>query len=93
MFGNLQVVKVKDVNSIGIVRKLDDRGRIVLPIELRTLFGIGENDGVEFFMDDGSVVLRKYRCVCVFCGSTYEIAEFKKRNVCKRCLTAMAENL
>lgn len=77
------------MKSPGVVRKLDELGRIVIPIELRRTFNIGEKDGLEIFTDDDRIVLRKYEPACVFCGSAKEVISFKGKKVCKECISTM----
>jgi len=73
------------MKGTGIVRKVDELGRIVLPIELRRTLGINERDAVEIFVEGQRVILQKYEPACVFCGSSDGITDFKGRNVCKKC--------
>ena len=78
--------------STGIVRKVDDLGRIVLPKELRTVLGIVERDLLEIFVDKESVVLQKYSSdhpSCIFCGKLGDIMHFKGRHVCKDCTSEL----
>ncbi|MBP2652863.1 MAG: abrB 1 [Firmicutes bacterium] len=77
------------MKSTGIVRKLDDLGRVVIPIELRRMFNIDVKDGLEIFTDNDRIILRKYEPACVFCGSNDEVTRFKEKNVCKQCIAAM----
>jgi transcriptional pleiotropic regulator of transition state genes len=79
------------VKSTGIVRKVDELGRIVLPIELRRTLDISERDALEIYVDGSSVVLKKYRPNCIFCDSTKGITEFKGKNVCAKCLKALKD--
>jgi transcriptional pleiotropic regulator of transition state genes len=67
---------VRPVKAIGMARKVDQLGRIVLPAELRRLFGIREGDLVEIFVEDNHIVLSKVEEHCVFCGATSELREF-----------------
>lgn len=73
------------MKSTGIVRKVDELGRIVLPIELRRTLDIGERDSLEIYVEGSSIILKKYRPACVFCDSIRDVQEFKGKNVCKRC--------
>lgn len=73
------------MKSTGIVRKVDELGRIVLPIELRRTLDIDIKDSLEIYVDNDSVVLKKYAPCCVFCGSTEDIKLFKDKNVCEKC--------
>lgn len=77
------------MKSTGIVRKVDDLGRVVLPIELRRNLDIAEKDGLEIYVDNDRIILRKYEPACVFCGSADEISSFKDKNVCQECLSTM----
>jgi len=74
------------MKSTGIVRKVDELGRIVLPIELRRTLDIAEKDALEIYVDGTSVVLKKYQPSCVFCDGAQDVVEFKGRNVCASCL-------
>ena len=59
------------MKSTGIVRKVDELGRIVLPIELRRTLDIAEKDALEIYVEGESIVLRKYQAACVFCGRSF----------------------
>lgn len=73
------------MKAIGIVRKIDELGRIVLPIETRNLLGIKTKDALEIYMDKDSIVLRKYEPACMFCGSADETISFSGKLICKEC--------
>ena len=76
----------------GIVRKVDELGRIVLPKELRVTLNIKEKDPLEIYVDDdGRIVLKKYEPTCVFCGGMNDIVRFYDYNVCKDCRRKLAE--
>ena len=77
------------MKSIGIVRKVDELGRIVLPIELRRTLDIAERDELEIYLDDDKVVLRKYEPSCIFCGSPRSLVSYRGRNVCMECIKNM----
>lgn len=77
------------MKSTGIVRKVDELGRVVIPIELRRNLDIAEKDGLEIYVDNDRIILRKYEPACVFCGNADEISSFKGKNVCKDCLAKM----
>ena len=79
------------MKSTGIVRRIDELGRIVLPIELRRTLDIGERETMEIFVEGSSVVLKKYRPTCIFCDSAKDIAIFKGKNICARCLRQLRE--
>lgn len=81
------------MKSTGIVRKVDELGRIVLPIELRRTLGIEEKDRIEIFVDGESIILRKYQPACIFCGNAKDIINYKGKNICPDCIRAMTEKL
>jgi transcriptional pleiotropic regulator of transition state genes len=61
------------MKSTGIVRKVDELGRIVLPIEMRRTLDIAEKDALEIYVEGSSVILKKYKPSCIFCDSTKDI--------------------
>ena len=74
------------MKSTGIVRRVDELGRIVLPIELRRTLDIAEKDALEIYVEDSSIILKKYRASCIFCDSTKDVTTFKGKNICPKCL-------
>jgi transcriptional pleiotropic regulator of transition state genes len=82
---------VMNMKSIGIVRKVDELGRIVLPIELRRTLDIAEKDPLEIYVEGDSIVLRKFQSACVLCGSTKGITSFRDKNICAECIRLLAE--
>ncbi len=72
------------MKATGIVRKVDELGRIVIPMELRRTLDIEKEDSVEIFVDDGSIVLRKYEPACIFCGNAKYALLFGQRADCPR---------
>ena len=79
------------MKSTGIIRKVDDLGRIVLPIELRRTLDIVERDELEIFMDGDQIILRKYEPACIFCGSDRKLAVYSGKNVCRDCIKKMTD--
>lgn len=77
------------MKSTGIVRKVDELGRIVLPIELRRTLDIAEKDSLEIYVDDNRIILKKYEPSCVFCGSSKNVILFKGKNICPVCLNEL----
>ena len=73
------------MKSTGIVRKVDELGRIVLPIELRRTMNIEVKDALEIYVDADQIVLKKYEPSCIFCGNAKDIVHFKGKNVCSAC--------
>lgn len=79
------------MKSTVIVRKVDELGRIVLPIEMRRTLDIGEKDALEIYVEGSSVILKKYKPSCVFCDATKDITVFKGKNICPKCLKELKE--
>ena len=74
------------MKATGIVRKVDELGRIVLPIELRRTLDIDIKDPIEIFVDDEYILLKKYEPACVFCGNAKNVRRIKEKNVFEDCL-------
>ena len=79
------------IKSTGIVRKVDELGRIVIPIELRNKLGIAERDPIEIFVDGSSIVLKKYNPNCIFCGNNKDLLEYNENLICKKCRDKIAK--
>jgi transcriptional pleiotropic regulator of transition state genes len=75
-----------DMKSTGIIRNIDELGRIVIPKEIRTKMEIGSSDPVEIYVDGEKIILVKHNPNCHFCGSEHNLTEFKGKNVCSSCL-------
>ncbi len=73
------------MKSLGVIRKVDELGRVVLPVETRKRLGLKPKDPVEIFVERDRIVLRKYEPACIFCGSTGDAVEWKDKRVCRRC--------
>ena len=78
------------MKSTGIVRKVDELGRIVLPIELRRTLDIAERDELEIYMDNDRIVLQKFEPSCVFCASSCGLVNYRGKNVCRECARNMS---
>ena len=74
------------MKSTGIIRKVDELGRIVIPKEMRDMFNIVEKDLIEIFIDGDNIILRKYEETCIFCKSNKNLSLFKDKSVCKNCI-------
>ena len=74
------------MKSTGIVRKVDELGRIVLPIELRRTLDIAEKDSLGIYVDGASIVLKKYQPACIFCDDAKDVINFHGKNICPNCL-------
>ena len=74
------------MKSTGIVRKVDELGRIVLPIEMRRTLDIAERDSLEIYVEGDGIILKKHQSACVFCGNIRGVLGFEGKNVCPDCL-------
>ncbi len=79
------------MKATGIVRKVDELGRIVLPVETRNVLGIKTKDALEIYMDKDTIVLRKYEPACMFCGNAAETTRFGGKLICKECFEKIKE--
>lgn len=78
------------MKSTGIVRKIDNLGRLVIPIELRRTMNIDVKDALEVFVDDTNIILSKYAPACVFCGEADSLYFYKNKKICLKCISAMS---
>jgi len=78
------------MKSTGIVRKVDELGRVVIPIELRRTLDIQIKDPLEIFVDEDKIILRKFSPSCIFCGESRDIENFKGKNICPGCMTEIS---
>lgn len=76
----------------GIIRPIDDLGRIVLPIELRKKLNIEKKDLLEIFVDGTNIVLKKCQKSCVFCENTDDLIDYKEKTICKDCIKNLKNN-
>jgi len=74
------------MKSTGIVRKVDELGRVVIPIELRRTLRISERDSLEIYVDGERIILKKYEPACIFCGNAEQVIHFKDKIICHPCL-------
>jgi transcriptional pleiotropic regulator of transition state genes len=79
------------MKSTGIVRKVDELGRVVLPMELRRTLGIAEKDALEIYVDLERIILKRYEPACIFCNNASDIQVFHGKNVCRECASAMSK--
>lgn len=80
------------MKNTGIVRKVDELGRIVLPIELRRTLDIDVKDSLEIYVEDSAIVLKKYQPTCIFCGESKDVTTFKDKSICEKCLKELKNN-
>ncbi len=74
------------MKSTGVVRKLDNLGRIVIPIELRKTMDIAMKDTLEIFTEGDQIILKKYHPACIFCNDARDVSLFKGKLVCEKCM-------
>lgn len=81
------------MKSTGIVRRMDELGRVVIPIEIRNQFNIVEKDPIEIFVDGSSIVLKKFEPNCIFCGGTKNLMEYKNKLICENCSKKISNSI
>lgn len=81
------------LKSTGIVRKVDELGRVVIPIELRRTLGIAEKDALEIFVDGERIILKKYEPACIFSGNAEDLVYYKGKMISKEVIRELAEML
>lgn len=79
------------VKSTGIIRRVDELGRIVIPMSIRQTLSLNERDPVEIFMDGERIILQKQQCACIFCGGKEDLTVFAEKNICSACLEALKQ--
>ena len=80
------------MKSTGMVRKIDELGRVVIPMEMRRSMNIEDGDAFEIFVDGEQIVLSKYLPLCIFCGGGEDIVEFSGKKICKHCRAEIGKN-
>ncbi len=73
------------MKSTGIIRRVDELGRVVIPIEIRNQFNIVEKDPIEIYVEGSSIVLKKFEQNCIFCGNTQDLLSYNGKLICKKC--------
>ena len=81
------------MKSTGVVRKLDDLGRIVIPIELRRTMDIGLRDTLEIFVEDDKIILKKYHPACIFCNDARDVVYYRDKLICRNCLEQLKNGI
>jgi len=79
------------MKSTGIIRRVDELGRVVIPIEIRNKFNISEKDPIEIYVDGSSIVLKKIEPNCIFCGNTKNLNSYKDKLICAKCTKKISE--
>lgn len=73
------------MKSTGIIRRVDELGRVVIPIEIRNQFDIVEKDPIEIYVDGSTIVLKKFEPNCIFCGNTKNLLTYNNKLICNKC--------
>jgi transcriptional pleiotropic regulator of transition state genes len=81
----------RGVTKTGIIRHIDELGRIVIPIEIRKRFGLSEKDPLEISVKEDTIMLSRPRETCVFCSRTTAVEEHRGRRICRSCISELAE--
>ena len=79
------------MKSTGIIRRMDELGRVVIPIEIRNQFNIAEKDPMEIYVDGSSIILKKFEPNCIFCGGKKNLVEYKEKLICEKCKNNIEE--
>lgn len=79
------------MKSTGIVRKVDELGRVVIPMEIRNQFNIAEKDPIEIYVNGSSIILRKFEPNCIFCGNTKDLMTYQNKLICPDCASKIGE--
>ena len=77
------------MKSTGMIRRVDELGRVVIPKEIRNKLDIEEKDPMEIYVDGPSIVLKKFESNCIFCGNTKDLIEYKGKLICKKCVDSL----
>ena len=73
------------MKSTGIIRRVDELGRVVIPIEIRNQFNKIKKDPIEIYVEGSNIILKKFEPNCVFCGSSKDLVEYKDKLICSKC--------
>ncbi|MBO5023041.1 MAG: AbrB/MazE/SpoVT family DNA-binding domain-containing protein [Clostridia bacterium] len=81
------------MKSTGVVRRIDELGRIVLPIEIRKNLSIDNRDAVEIFVENDKIILKKYEPACIFCGNADNVIMYGGKLICRDCVEAIKRDV
>ena len=79
------------MNSTGIIRRVDELGRVVIPVEIRNQFNIIEKDPLEIHVENDFIVLKKYEPTCIFCKSAEDLVDYKDKLICHKCINLVSK--
>lgn len=77
--------------NTGIIRRVDELGRVVIPIEIRNQFDIVEKDPMEIYVDGNTIILKKYEPNCIFCGKNKNLLAFGDKLICDKCIAKISK--
>lgn len=77
------------MKSTGVVRKVDELGRIVVPIEIRRVLNIAVKDNLEIYVEGDMIILKKYHPACIFCEEAQNVISYKGKMICRNCLSEL----
>ena len=80
------------MKSTGIVRQIDDLGRIVIPKELRKTMDLDSKDSLEIYVENDTIIFSKYESGCIFCNELSNTFEYEGKTICKSCLEDMGKS-
>lgn len=81
------------MKATGVTRRIDELGRVVLPVELRKNLGLLNETPIEIYVEEDRIILKKYEPTCFFCGSAENVLEFHDKLICRHCATELAQRL
>lgn len=79
------------MKTSGIVRNVDELGRVVVPKELRRRMGIENGDSVEIYGEENRIIITKYTPACLFCGGSGDTVTFRSKRICAECLEELRQ--
>lgn len=79
------------MKATGIIRRVDELGRVVIPIEIRNKLEIAEKDPIEIYVDGSSIILKKFEPNCVFCNNSKNLIEYNSKLVCEKCANKLSK--
>ncbi len=80
------------MKALGMIRPVDELGRITIPKEIRTNLDLAPGDGMEIFVEADAVILKKYAPSCVFCQNVEDVVLYKDKRICRKCLSELKQS-
>ncbi len=79
------------MKSTGVVRKIDEMGRVVIPMEIRKTLDIKDGDSLEIFVDNDNIIFHKYQPSCIFCGNCDNVEFYAGKRICHDCIERLKD--